>query len=195
MTLNEAVEAAFGRTDRLSRTSWPKGSIGVLDPLWPNDSSGPFLCTAGNAVHVIPNRHADLEADDWYPCTLDAEPVEDDWRPALSVNRDGETRCIGRGDTCTATLDDLTPAGDCVLLWLTPNFLTLRVPRDRVDAWPSNGPHRLVHPKPRLSLLANGIEVGFRIHSIDMESRLETGDRLYRLWVTQAAPEPELVPA
>lgn len=185
MTFDEAVQAAFGRTDCLRRKPWPEGSTGVLDPLRPNGPN-PFLFTLRRGTHMVPSHAVDLEADDWYPCTSNAEPAVTDWRPILAVEEDSETQLIERGDTCTVMLDGHVPSGDCTLVWLMPNFLTLRVPHERVDVWPSNGPNRLTFPIPRLSLLSNGIKVAFRVHSLDYKRRLDDGDWLYRLRVTQA---------
>ena len=46
MTLDKAVEGAFGRTADVRREAWPAGSVGIIDCLSENRFK-PFSCTIG----------------------------------------------------------------------------------------------------------------------------------------------------
>ena len=119
MKLDEAIRKTFGRSGYVRREAWPNGSAGVINYVSDNKFK-PFWCTFGNVPVVVP-PNGDLDAEDWYPCTLGAAPVTEDWRDALSIKRGDEIRSIGRGDKCEVTLDGRTLQGDCTLAWAVPD--------------------------------------------------------------------------
>ena len=103
--------------------------------------------------------HDDLDADDWYPCTLSAEPVVEDWRAAHSIE-DGEgIQSIGLGDRCDVTLDGRELEGKCTLAWAVPYTIMLAV-ADDVTCWSADG---MMSPLGRLVLSANGIDLPFHL--------------------------------
>ena len=181
MTLEEAVHAAFGRTHHVRREQWPKGSGGAINYL-PGAERGLDVIwfTFGGKLMVVP-KSVDLEADDWYPCTLSGDPATEDWRDVLSVTDGGEKRSIGPGNRCKVTLDGRRLEGECELAWAEPYTIMLAV-ANYASGWPDEG---MMIPTGNLVLSANGIDLAFDLLQVSWWYPSD-GIRLYHLMVVPA---------
>ena len=180
MTLDKAIEGAFGRTGYVRREGWAPGSVGVIDCLSENPFE-PFSCTVGRAQYVSKYlTDGDLAGSDWHPCNIDGKEATGNWHTVLS-SKDQAAGCIGRGDQCEVWLDGCPLEGGCTLAWVEPHELSLVVAHDRIAAWPQAG---MVMPLRHLSISANGLVREFHLLEIEWQC-LHDGSRLYRLCVAE----------
>ena len=164
MTLDRAIDEAFGRTDSVRRKSWPAGTWAFIDALSKNKFY-PFLCMmmSADSVHGMPSLHQTEDArnaEDWYPCSHTDDPVVENWRSNLVLERDGETRSIGRGAKCRALLNDHHLSEACTLVWAELDQISLAVPEDSIDGWPNDG---MIIAMGRLLLSSGGVHLPFHL--------------------------------
>ena len=87
MTLQEAIDTAFGQSEFVRCAHWPKGSVAQINPM-STDPLDPFAWTMGRRVLVHnPPTDDDLHADDWYPCDHAGEASVDGSNPAICGHR------------------------------------------------------------------------------------------------------------
>ena len=181
MTLDKAIEGAFGRTEYIRREAWPNGSVGVINCLSENLFE-PFWCTIGRVRYTSPQPGVDdLGAIDWHPCDINGKSPTGSWKGVFSPANDQESGSVKRGEQCEVSLDGTDVDGGCTLAWVKPHELSVRVPRDRIATWPDDG---MVRPLRRLSIGANGLMREFHLLEIKWQP-LQDGSRLYRLCVAE----------
>ena len=138
MTLEQAVDCAFGKSRHVRRTEWDPGLVAPI--LLESNDPHPAIGTAFGPARVVLERPtaADYRADDWQPCGVNGAPPTEDWSQLLAV---GTGIDLSRSDRCTVRIDDPSigrgPAfpGDWRLVWMTPGVLWLSADAKLPQNW------------------------------------------------------------